>query len=341
MIAAPLELPIHLRHLSIKAAQQQGGQKIKFVNPNTDNYDRNLRHAGELHKHGIPCYKQNMLRSSPDDKGPVVVVAGSGPTLNDPDVLAAIKAHVEAGALLFACKAAIKLLHDEGLKIDYAVTMDPGAHIANPKKIYKSPDTVHLVASSSDPLLFDYLLMDTPFADWLEELTEEERKKVLAEDSDAYEAGEFVPPDAGEGSAHVMIFHSATGYPKEVPLYNELFETPDCMGGGYNVVNRAVSAALFMGANKLVLAGTDCGWRQDEEMYADGPAHRSGVDMSDNGMVDGTPWMTRPDMLASGVALAKLAKKMPDRFEFLGDTLPSKLVHKDDKFLNQCASFGQ
>jgi hypothetical protein len=113
------------------------------------------------------------------------------------------------------------------------------------------------------------------------------------------------------------------------------------MGGGYNVVNRAVSAAFFMGAGRIVLAGTDCGWRTDEQMYADGPAHREGVDMTDHCMIDGREWMTRPDMLASGVALAKLAKKRPDDIVFLGDTLPSKLVHKDDEFLQQCASFGK
>ena len=294
MIAAPLVIPVHLRHLSVNNQPQQNkGSKIKFVNPNSDNYDRNIRHAASL---GLPCYKQDELEGNP-----TVVVVGSGPSLKDPEVIAGIKHYVdEENALIFACKAAIKILHDEGFKVDYGVSMDPGAHIAAPNKIFKAPGTKHIIASSSDPELFEYLKDE-----------------------------------------QVIIFHSATGYEKEVELYNELFETSTCMGGGYNVVNRAVSAAFFMGAGKIVLAGTDCGWRKEQEMYADGPAHRAGVDMSDHGVVDGKEWMTRPDMLASGVALAKLAKKRQGDIVFLGDTLPSKLFLKDDEFLNSCASFGK
>lgn len=299
MIAAPLVVPVHVRHMSVNAKPQKpAGSKIKFVNPNSDNYERNIKHAASLN---LPCFKKDQLEGSP-----TVIVVGSGPSLKDPAVIEDIRGFVASGALIFACKAAIKILHDQGIKIDYGVSMDPGAHIAAPNKIFKAPGMTHIIASSSDPELFEYL--------------KDEK---------------------------VIIFHSATGYTDEVKLYNELFETATCMGGGYNVVNRAVSAAFFMGAGKIVLAGTDCGWRTDQEMYADGPAHREGVDMSDHGIVeavDGKPgkeWMTRPDMLASGVALAKLAKKRPGDFVFLGDTLPSKLVLKDDAFLDSCASFGK
>ena len=295
MIAAPIALPVHLRHLTVNQPKpgEKPGQKIKFVNPNSDNYERNIAHAASLK---LPCYKQDQLVV--DGVKPTVVVVGSGPTLSTPEVIAEVRKHVEAGALIFACKAAIKILHDEGFKVDFAVNMEPGAHVAKPTKIFKSPGTTHIVASSCDPALFDYLKDES-----------------------------------------VIIFHSATGYENEVKMYQELFETSTCMGGGYNVVNRAVSAAFFMGAGTVVLAGTDCGWRKDQQMYADGPAHREGVDMSDKGVIDGTEWMTRPDMLASGVALAKLAKKRPNDIIFIGDTLPSKLVLKDDEFLKQCASF--
>lgn len=299
MIAAPLVVPVHVRHMSVNAQPpKQGGSKIKFVNPNSDNYERNIRHAATLK---LPCFKKDQLGGNP-----TCIVVGSGPSLKDPTVIEDIRGFVYSGALVFACKAAIKVLHDQGIAIDYGVTMDPGAHIAAPNKIFKAPGMTHIVASSSDPELFEYL--------------KDEK---------------------------VVIFHSATGFADEVQLYAELFDTATCMGGGYNVVNRAVSCAFFMGAGKIVLAGTDCGWRTDQEMYADGPAHRSGVDMSDHGIVeavDGKPgreWMTRPDMLASGVALAKLAKKRPNDLIFLGDTLPSKLVLRDDAFLDSCASFGK
>jgi hypothetical protein len=123
-------------------------------------------------------------------------------------------------------------------------------------------------------------------------------------------------------------------------LYQELFPVADVMGGGFNVVNRALSLAVYMGATRFTLAGTDCGWRDSANMYVDGPAHRPGVDMQDKGMVDGTQWWTRPDMLASGVALAKIAKDMgEEKMEILGDVLPASLREKDDDFLRKCADF--
>lgn len=287
----PITIPIHLRHLSVDHAEAgKRSPKIKFVNPNTDNYEGNIKHAAKLHKKGMLCIDKTML------KGQDVIVVGSGPSLKD--ILPEVKSLVEDGAIIMACKQAIKFLHDKGFKVPWACSMDPGAHIACPEKIFKSPGTRHIIASTSDPELFKYLSKEK-----------------------------------------VVLFHSATGYAREVELYDKLFKMHDCMGGGYNVVNRAVSAAYYMGAKRVYLAGTDCGWREDSTFYVDGVAPKTGVDMCDNGMVDGTPWHTRPDMLASGVALAKLGKLNGDRLVFLGDTLPSKLVHKDKAFLDKCAAF--
>ena len=44
-------------------------------------------------------------------------------------------------------------------------------------------------------------------------------------------------------------------------------------------------------------------------------------------------------MLASGVALARLAQEKSEDVELLGDTLPYRLLGKDDAFLDRCASF--
>lgn len=397
MITQPLQAPIHLRHYSVNqknagTEMTSGGQKIKFVNPNTDNYDRNIKYAGKLHKEGIPAYKKNSL-----PENTTAIIVGSGPSLNDPKVIEEVKKYKAEGAVIYACKQAIKYLHDLGISIDYGVTMDPGAHIARPEKIYKAPGMTHIVASSSDTLLFDYLLADKPFPEWFETLSEDNQKKILdykdipdevtdikdvpkqyaneyvqeddkfvlkkKDDYKLWKAGQFELKDAGVNKADIMIFHSATGYKNEVLLYEKLFGTTKedrenvshyCCGGGYNVVNRAVSAAIHMGAKRIICAGTDCGWRPDENFYVDNTNNRPGVDMCDNGLVEGTDkegnkidnpnaraWMTRPDMLASGVALAKLANSHKEgQFIFLGDTLPSKLIHKSDKFLKQCANFG-
>jgi len=293
LLLQPLSAPIHLRHYSLVAEKSSdNGKKIKFVNPNVDNYDRNIKHAASL---GLPCYQKNQF------EGRAVIVCGSGPSLKNPEVLDEIRRRIaDDNAILVACKKAIKYLYEEGFQVDWAVSMDPGDHIANDDRMFRAPNVKHLIASSSDPAVFEWL-----------------------KDED------------------VTIFHSATGYEKEVRLYKELFDNDMCMGGGYNVVNRAVSAFLYMGCKPMVLAGTDCGWREGSKFYVDETNNRPGVDMCDNGAVDGTPWMTRPDMLASAVSLAKLAKSMSEKdFVMLGDTIPSKLRYKDNDFLDNCARMG-
>jgi hypothetical protein len=291
LLLQPLLAPIHLRHYSL-LDKSGGDNKIKFVNPNVDNYGRNIEHAATL---GLPCYQKDQFKDR------TVVVCGSGPSLKDPEVLAEIKRLIsEENALLVACKKAIKYLHDEGFQVDWAVSMDPGDHIACDERMYRAPNVKHLIASSSDPAVFEWL-----------------------KDED------------------VTIFHSATGFKDEVKMYKELYDNNECMGGGYNVVNRAVTAFLYMGCTPMVLAGTDCGWREGSKFYVDETNNRPGVDMCDGGAVDGTPWMTRPDMLASGVSLAKLAKsKSEEEMIFLGDTIPAKLRYKDNEFLDQCAKMG-
>ena len=289
MLSAPIKLPpIHVRHAS-PSFQGNGQPKIKFVNPNSGNFDRNIRHAATL--------PYNMIAHN-ELEGQNVIICGSGPTLTEPDVLDRIREYQSQGYILCALKKAIKVMHEKGFKIDYAVTMDPGAHIACEDRIYKAPGVTHICASSSDPELFKYL----------------------------------------EGEK-IKIFHSACGLPNETQLYHELFNDPWCAGGGYNVTNRAAAAFLYMGANELVFAGVDGGWRDNEKFYADGTNNRPGVDMKDNGIVDGKNWNTRPDMLASSVALAKLAQQIGPRAVFLGDVMPEKLRYKDEAFLQKCVSF--
>jgi len=277
--------------------QANGQPKIKFVNPNSKNFDRNIRNASKL---GYKMIQRNEL------DGVRMVVAASGPSLTQPDVLDEIRRLQAEGWTVCALKKAIKVLADEGIKVDWAVSMDPGAHIACEERIYKAPGVKHIIATSSDPALFDYL--------------------------------------KGE---HIRLFHSACGLPNEVQLYQELFANKSGIeadawvaGGGYNVTNRAVSAFLFMGVKQMVIAGADGGWRDGQSFYADGTQNRPGVDMCDEGRVDGKRWNTRPDMLASSVALTKLAKAMgPDQIRFIGDVMPLALLQKDDTFLANCVSF--
>lgn len=268
--------------------------------------------------------------------GAIAVVCGSGPSLKEPGVKGEIRRlQTINGAKIFACKAAISFLSSQGIKVDYGVSMDPGAHIADPRKIKKVVGVTHIIASTSDPALFDYLL-GNEFGESAEvqvfhsacgfnRLITEAEYKDLEPDEQIY----YLPTKKGDGY-----------FTNEELMYRALFPDAAVMGGGFNVVNRAVSLAQYMGASKIVLAGADCGWRDDELMYVDGPAHRPGVDMNDKGLVDGKNWNTRPDMLASAVALVRAARQAGAKhFEIIGDTLPHSLMEKDDAFLDQVASF--
>ena len=285
------QMPSHVRMMLTQQDGYSEKPRIKFVNPNTDNYERNILNAAQQ--------GHSEVRAN-SHKGENIIICGSGPSLKDPVVLRKIRQYVDKGFKLLGCKAAIGYLHEQGLNVDFGCSMDPGAHIACPEKIFKAPGTKHLIASSSDPALFEYL--------------------------------------KGED---IMIFHSATGLKNELELYRKHFKTPWCASGGYNVVNRAVSVAMFMGFDTIVMAGTDCGYREDQKFYVSGDNDKKGVDMNDHGAVDGVPWLTRPDMLASAIALAKLAKKLKKgRIVFLGDTMPAKLQYKSDEFLSACGDFG-
>jgi len=195
MISTPLPLPLGLSRFSLK--ENDGTQKIKFVNPNVDNFERNIRHAAKLMQdHGLK------MPIKDEHTGRGAVVCGSGPSLSDPAVIEMIRERVkQQGYLLYATKAAIGWLADNELVPDYGVSMDPGAHIAAPHKIRKVPGVKHIIASTSDPELFKYLM----------------------EDSEHGPASE------------VMIFHSACGLIDEVLLYGELFPYSTTIGGGYNV----------------------------------------------------------------------------------------------------------
>jgi len=289
MLQQPIKLPpVHVRYLSPNY-QPNGQPKIKFINPNAGNFERNIRHAATL--------PYNMIKKD-ELHGRNIIIAGSGPSLQDSAVLDQIRDYQKRGYLLCALKKAIKVLHEHGFTIDYSVNMDPGEHVACEDRIYKAPGVTYLVASSCDPALFAYL--------------------------------------AGE---KIRIFHSACGLPIEALLYKELFTDSWISCGGYNVTNRALAAFEYMGIERFVFAGVDGGWRDGEKFYADGTNNRPGVDMTDEGQVDGNKWNTRPDMLASSVALAVRAKQLGERIVFLGDVMPEKLRHKDDAFLRKCVTF--
>jgi hypothetical protein len=273
--------------------------KVQFTNPNKDNFRRNIMYASAT------GYK---MTEKDRHAGATAVVLGSGPSLNDPQVIQALNglwARREAGepVVFYGCKAALKWMHEHHMTPDYGVSIDPGAHIACDEKISRVPGVTHIMASVTAPEVFEYL----------------------------------------EGEK-VEIFHSVCGLPDELELYEALTGTNNFVQGGFNVINRAVAVAQYHGCEKFVLAGVDSGWRDDDAMYCDGVKEmmQKKVFMQDKGRTDGRNWNSTPDMVASGTALARIAKQYDadgksEDFRFLGDVMPEALRHASDEYLNEVA----
>ena len=237
-------------------------------------------------------------------KGDCAVILGSGPSLDTDEVKTALRElYSEPNTHFYACKAAIKWCADNVGVPEYGVSIDPGAHIACESKIPRVPGVIHIMATSSAPEVFDYL--------------ENER---------------------------VELFHSVCGGEDELNLYKTLFEDSGIMQGGFNVINRALSISQYHGCVKYIFAGCDSGWREDQQIYIDGSKMmQKKVYMNDAGAVDGKVWHSTPDMIASGVALARFAQNYDkmgdrDRVVFLGDVLPRAVRDKPDDFLEEVAS---
>ena len=275
--------------------------KIQFTNPNRDNYARNIMYASAL------GYR---MTEKDRHKGATAVLVGSGPSLNTTLVIQALNGYwgrredEQAPVIFYGLKAAIQWLADHHMPPDYGVSIDPGAHIACPEKIPKVPGVTHIMATVTAPEVFEYL--------------------------------------DGE---KVELFNSVCGLEEEVLLYDTLLGDKSMAMGGYNVINRALGVAQMHGCEQFVLAGADSGWREGQALYCDGTTTmmQKKIFMNDAGLVDGTQWESTPDMVASAVALARWAKNFDEKGEaekvrFLGDVLPEKLRHKDEKFLQEVAS---
>jgi hypothetical protein len=274
--------------------------KVQFTNPNKDNFRRNIMYASAS---GYPMTEKGR------HEGATAVIVGSGPSLNDPDVIKALNGYWLAwergeAVRFYGCKAAIKWLHEHGMTPDYGVSIDPGAHIACDEKISKAPGVTHIMASVTAPEVFEYL----------------------------------------EGEK-VEIFHSVSGLQEELELYKTLTGVSDFVQGGFNVINRALGVAQYHGCESFVLAGVDSGWRDEQPYYCDGVVEmkQKKLFMRDRGRVDGKNWNSTPDMVASATSLARVAKEFDEKgesekFRFLGDVMPEALRHADEEFLVDIAS---
>jgi len=305
----------------------------------------NIKYAATL---GLPMVQKDC------HKGAKGFICSTGPSVMNKSAMRAFLRKIKdaqaqgCGVVIFALKEAIPFLRSKGVEVTYSSSMDPGGV----RQVTRTPvdlDVTYCVASSCHPMLFDYLLAAGCRVQVFH--------SACGHGEPRYEPGVLFEAGTGHHGAlsvikgqqvHRTMLGDLEFCPLvclklgEVELYQELFGTGDTMQGGFTVTNRTLSLANYMGLEDIVMMGTDFGWRRE------GGSHYSPlvqVDplganaMSDEGQVDGTPWFTRVDQLASAVDVARKIKE--GEVMVLGDSLAVALSKREDSFLDQVVYFGK
>ncbi len=302
---------------------------IRFHNPETAYLGDHIRSSA---KRGLELAKPGR-----EDGKPGAVICGLGSSLTTPDVLEEVRKLAAEGWVIVALKEAIGFLMDNKIQVNYAVNMDPQAQEAERLPQYDS--VTYCLASSCHPHVYDVLL-------------EADLNVLVYHSACGYFELEFTGgfvldllPDTGQkaivlGEYALMTGDNlefcpvAIGRKDEWDVYREKFGGGDTMTGGFTCANRAMALMAYMGVPEIVLAGCDFGWRDGDAYYADycDFPHQDEMFMGDQGRLDGKPWHTRPDLLASAVDVAKKVKQGGVRV--LGDSIAASLSLRDDEYLD-------
>ena len=138
-----------------------------------------------------------------------------------------------------------------------------------------------------------------------------------------------------EAGNPVTLFHSFIGYAGEMEACGNLYPTTIWVGDGYNVVNRLLQVALYLGYSRICLVGADCALGRADALHYDGqPTARTAYGHILDGVIDGRRWRTHPDLAMSAVDLIRQQRAWGDRIELWGDTLPNALRAKSEAFLS-------
>jgi len=267
-----------------------------------------------------------------------VIICSTGSSIKDRKVLSTIKKRVSKGWKVFGLKETIPFLREHNIPVHFSCSMDPGGD----RQIARTPvdtDVTYCVASSCHPSLFDHLLGNGCKVEVFHSACGHQEAKYergillsLNQEEISVIDGEFeLKTTTGNEFCPVVPILSS-----EVDVYMELFGHADVMQGGFTVTNRTLALAKYMGFKKVLMAGTDFGWRDpDGSHYSDlvmVPAYDDNV-MNDGGEVDGKMWYTKPDQLASAVDIAKKIKA--GEVKVLGDSLAAALAKCGDAFLEK------
>lgn len=299
--------------------------------------------AGDLGPHLYSCASRGLPMVEKDRHlGENALICSTGPSIMDDAVMEQVKRFADDGFVVFGLKESIPYLRDRGVDVAYSVSMDPGGD----RQVQRTPiDTsvTYCVASSCHPKLFDHLLSNGCRVEvfhsacgYSEPSCEKGFMVNLSKDQCAVIQGEYEMLDT-EAVPFCPIVPTLEG---EVEVYQRLFNNGDAMQGGFTVTNRTIALTKYFGFERTVCAGTDFGWRDAGGCHYSKLVHVPALDdnpMCDSGVVDGVPWFTRPDQLASAVDVARKVKK--GEVEIIGDSLALALSRKDDDFLDKIIRF--
>lgn len=311
-------------------------QAIKFSNPEFGKLGRYIAAAAARR---LPIVRKDMHAG---ERGALIVALG--PSIQKPAVMREVRNYARLGWTVFALKEAVRWLKDKGIRVHYSANMDPGAGEVRRTPIY--PDVTYCLASSCHPALYDHVieggakvLVYHSACGYAEHEVKAGFALELGTDQQAIVLGEYEMATT-DGYPFAPVVQARAN---EVEVYRRLFEHADVVIGGFTVANRALGLAKYMGFDKVVLAGADFGWRVDgKDSYYAGFVDAEPLNdvwMTDQGRVDGKPWKTRPDLLASAVDVARHIKQ--GRVKVVGDSLAAALAKHPDEYLDRVVQIQQ
>ena len=197
---------------------------------------------------------------------------------------------------IWACNGALPHLIEEGVPVTHGCAIDQTPSMYEERWHPMPTGVAYYLATSCHPLLFEAVL---------------------------------------EVTHDVTMFHSFIGFEGEQAACGNLYSATVWVGEGYNVVNRMLQIALYMGYARICIAGADCALGPRDALHFDGqPTFKTEYGHIVEAVIDGRLWRTHPDMSMSAVDLIRQKRAWPGRVELWGDTLPNALRTKSAAYLD-------
>ncbi len=256
-------------------------------------------------------------------QGKELVICGAGPSLRK-----YAAEYCTPDRDVWGCNSALTYLIDNGRRVTAGFTVDQTLELIT--EWVTTPDVEYLIASSVHPHLTELLI---------------ERGRKF----------KFFHNYVGLPGNPVSYDGQTMNY--EDWVYCALYPSTVRVGSGLNTANRAIDLAIYMGYEKIYVLGMDCAmemkspppdapagsppyleWLDKETvMHANGDSsvHNGASPLTLIGEIDGTTFLSKPDMLISAVWAVKVEQAQRGRVEIIGSDLIDILRTKPDDFLKR------